>query len=181
MGFKESWEKEWDITACEPGWSLTADDFLDVKGEWEPGDVLKSVTLTRIRQGATNSTWAKDCVFVSSGGKEQIEGTTELEHGGKQFVITYTTVSGGKDQLECTPSADKSSVPPAGFLQSLKRWVGRYIVRPLAVRLTILANYLEGDDLDGHAGGWAAEEGGTNAPRIVPYEARPYERLRRRA
>lgn len=192
MGIKEDWEakwqKEWDITICATGWDLTTNDDLKLEGIWNSaGTALLSVTIYRIRFGSSE-TWAVGCEHKTNG-TERIEGTSEPEHGGHSFVITLETGGDGTPQLKCVPSeASRIQSSEGSSFQSMNQWLGRYIVRPIAVGLTRaavkatkLANYLlQERDTDEPTGGWTAEEGGTT-PIPLAYEARPHVRQRRRA
>lgn len=123
--------------------------------------------IERTRLGTTVP-WADSCTHTDLGaGKEQVTGTSRLEHGGNSFIITYTDINPGKDKLDCAPST--TSLLPGSLLL-----VNRLLVMGLRYVAGVLNRVADNLVPEGQPGGWTAEEG-SNAPRVL-FEPRIYAR-----
>jgi hypothetical protein len=155
--------KKWTVLSCAGDWGLQPGDELKLEG------TSAAVKIERIRLGTTVS-WAESCTHTDLGsGKEQVTGTSKLEHGGNSFVITYTDIEPGKDKLDCA-SSTTSRLPGSLLL------VNRLLVTGLRYVAGVLNRVADNLVPEGQPGGWTAEEG-SSAPRVL-FEPRVYARRR---
>lgn len=155
--------KKWTVLSCAGDWGLQPGDELKLEG------TSAAVKIERTRPGTTTVSWAESCTHTDLGsGKEQVTGTSNLEHGGNSFVITYTDINPGKDKLDCALST--TSLLPGSL-----RLVNQLLANGLRYVARVLNRVADKLTPEGQPGGWTAEEG-SNVPRVI--EPRIYARRR---